>query len=224
MTAPELGCVPGVMPVDRDRWRRELHLSNFINTYYQFRDVERLGKASNLLVVGPGQGLDTAVFRWRGYDVTTYDIDLTFQPDHVGSVHDMGSFRTQQFDVVIASHVLEHLPEAYLDQALRELGRVARHTLVYLPIAGRHCQVRFVPGVKDIDLAVTVDIFNFFKRPDGGTPRYMAGQHYWEVGLRGFHVSDLIKRFAQFFEVLHVYRNRDWPCSQNFVLQSRNSA
>jgi len=215
---------PSVMPVDRERWRQELNLSNFINAYYQYRDLQRCGEVRSVLIVGPGQGLDTEVFKWRGYRVATYDIDETFQPDHLGSVHDMRCFTTGQFDVVIASHVLEHLPVSYLDSSLREIARVGRHALVYLPIAGRHCQLRFVPGVKGIDFAMTVDIFNCLARPDGSTPRYMAGQHYWEIGMRGFRVSDLKKRFARFFEVLQAYRNRDWPCSQNFVLRSKAPA
>jgi hypothetical protein len=32
-------------------------------------------------VVGPGQGFDTQVLRWRGYDVATLDIGIRFTPD-----------------------------------------------------------------------------------------------------------------------------------------------
>jgi len=211
---------PSVMPVDRDKWFRELHLSNFVNSYYQYRDLQRMGRCKRVLIVGPGQGLDTQVLKWRGYEVTTFDIDATFQPDHVGSVHDLSRFAYRQFDASIASHVLEHLPEPYLDQSLRELARVSRYSLVYLPVHRRNLHLRIVPGFKDIDLSLIVDIVNPFEKPNGTAPRYMAKQHYWEVGMRGYRVKDLLKRMAAFFHVIEAYRNKDWISSHNFVLES----
>jgi hypothetical protein len=173
--------------------------------------------------VGPGQGLDTAVLRWRGYEVTTFDIDATFGPDEVGSVHDLGRFDDQQFDVVLASHVLEHLPESYLDTALAEIARVARYAIVYLPVHGLHLQLRFLPGLYDLDFSVVIDVFNYFRSPNGERADYMEGQHYWEVGMRRFRVTDLVRRMSRQFVVLTSYRNKDWLPSRNFVLRSKFS-
>lgn len=212
---------PARMPVDPGQWGAQLGLSNFVNCYYQFRDLTRLGPVKSVLVVGPGQGLDTEVLRWRGYDVTTFDIDDAYRPDHVGSVHDLSMFGEGQFDAVVASHVLEHLAEPYLDRSLSEIARVGRHALVYLPVHGRHAQIRLLPGFLGIDLSLVLDLFNPFEKPDGVTPRYMAGQHFWEVGMRGFRVRDLKRRFAARFELLDAYRNRDWLPSMNFVLRSK---
>ena len=214
---------PSVMPVDREQWRRQLDLSNFVNAYYQYRDVQRFASSGRVLIVGPGQGLQTEVLKWRGYDVTTLDIDRTFEPDVVGSVHEMTMFSDRQFDVAIASHVLEHLAEPYLDTALAELSRVARHTLIYLPVAGRHFQARLQPGFKGIDLTVLLDLFNYFHRPSGLEAKYCQRQHFWEVGMRGFRVRDLKARMSSHFEVLDVYRNRDWNPSINFLLRSRRA-
>ena len=213
---------PAVMPIDREAWRKELHLSNFVNTYYQYRDVRKwVGETPSILIIGPGQGLDTEVLKWRGCRVTTFDIDETFRPDVIGSCHEMPMFKNAQFDVVIASHVLEHLPLSYLDQALEEIARVGRHAIFYLPVGGRHAMLRLVPGFKGIHWSVIVDFCKFWERPDGVTARYCAGQHYWEVGYRGFRVSNLSTRFSRVFDVLDVYRNKDWLPSQNFVLKSR---
>jgi hypothetical protein len=55
---------PTVMPLDREQWRRQIHRSNFVNSYYQYRDIQSCGDVKRVLVVGPGQGLDTAVLRW----------------------------------------------------------------------------------------------------------------------------------------------------------------
>lgn len=211
---------PARMPVEREKWFHELNLCNFVNSYYQYRDLQSLANCNSVLIVGPGQGLDTQVLRWRGYRVTTIDIDDAFLADHIGSVHDLSRFGNKEFDAVIASHVLEHLPEPYLDQSLRELARVSRFALVYLPIHGRHFHLRVVPGFKGIDLSLFLDFFNPLVKPDGVTPRYMAKQHFWEVGMRGYRIKDLVQRLSQFFRVISVYRNKDWNGSQNFVLES----
>jgi len=211
---------PSVMPIDREAWFRELHLSNFVNSYYQFRDLQAVPSCRRVLIVGSGQGLTTEVLKWRGYDVTTFDIDETFRPDFVGSVHDLSIFADRPFDAVIASHVLEHLPAAYLDATLGELARVARYSIIYLPVHGRHTSLRFI-GIKGIDWSFIVDLFNPFEKCDAVAPRYMQKQHFWEVGMRGFRTKDLLKRFSIAFEVLSVYRNRDWLPSKNFVLRSK---
>lgn len=213
--------LPTVMPLDRKEWREQLSRSNFVNTYAQYMDVRRCGDVKTILIVGPGQGLDTAVLRWRGYEVTTFDIDETFEPDVIGSVHDLSAFGDAQFDVVIASHVIEHVAVPYLDSAISELARVARHALIYLPVYGRKIQFRFLPGFRDLDFSFIFDAFNYFHKPDGLRARYNAGQHFWEVGMRGFRVKDILRRFAPHFEVLRRYRNPDWPLSYNFVLRSR---
>jgi SAM-dependent methyltransferase len=214
---------PAVMPIDRETWAKVLSLSNFINSYYQYRDLQSLERVRRVLVIGPGQGLDTSVFRWRGYDVTTLDIDATFHPDFVGSVHDMSMFADGQFDVVTASHVIEHQAEPYLDSSLREIARVGRHALIYLPVAGRHAQLRLTPGVLGIDWSVIFDIFNYFHRPDGVTPRYCLQQHFWEIGMRGWRVKDVAHRLECHFEIMKHYRNCDWTVSYNFVLRSKRA-
>lgn len=213
--------IPTVMPVDRKAWRAQLGRSNFVNAWAQYNDVRSCGAVKSILLIGPGQGLDTLVLRWRDYEVTTFDVDETFEPDIVGSVHDMPMFRDGQFDVVIASHVIEHIAVPFLDSAIAELSRVARHAIVYLPVHGRHLQLRVLPGFRDLDLSFVLDVFNYFHKPDGLTARYSAGQHFWEIGMRGFRVGDLIRRFETRFDVLRTYRNIDWPISQNFVLRSR---
>lgn len=212
---------PDVMPIDREKWRGELNLSNFINAYYQFRDVQSLGACRTMLIVGPGQGLDAAVFRWRGLEVTTFDIDETFNPDVVGSVHDMHKFEDGKFDVVIASHVLEHLALPFLAPALAELARVGRFAIIYLPFAGRHGQIRFRLGARNAGFDYVWDVFNRMETPSGIEAIYCEKQHFWEVGYRGFRVSDLISRFLPYFHVRAHYRNHDWLPSYNFVLESR---
>jgi hypothetical protein len=211
---------PMAMPVDRVEWMKKLNLSNFINSYYQYQDVQLCGSAIKILIIGPGQGLDTQIFKSRGYEVTTLDIDQTFNPDLIGSAHDLSMFEDATFDVLIASHVLEHLPAPYLEVCLEEFSRVSAYSIIYLPVAGRHFQSRFKFDLKGIDISFVFDVFNYFTKPSAVIPKYCAGQHYWEVGMRGFFVSDMLSRFKKNFKVIKHYRNNDWNPSYNFVLQA----
>jgi len=215
---------PSLMAIDRENWARQLNLSNFINAYYQFRDLQFLGEVKKVLIVGPGQGLDTLVMRWKQYDVTTFDIDKTFNPDVNGSVHDLSMFGKGSYDAIIVSHVLEHLAVPYLSSCLSELARVGRYCLIYLPVAGRHCQMRFRMDLRGLDISLILDFFNRLHRPNGITPRYCVGQHYWEMGLRGFRVSQMKRRLSEHFRILLSYRNKEWLPSYNFVLASKCNA
>ncbi len=213
--------LPKVMPVDRKTWLHILSNSNFQNAAAEYSDILSLPDISTVLVIGPGQGLDVAILRWRDYVITTFDIDQTFSPDYVGSVHDLSQFSDKQFDLVIASHVLEHLPVMYLNKSLRELARVARYALVFLPLAGRHFQFRLKADVKGFDYSIFFSLYNFIEKPDGVTPRYCAGQHFWEIGYRGFRKKDLIVRLETSFKIIRHYRNINWNPSYNFVLESK---
>lgn len=213
--------LPTIMPVDRKEWFGNLNLSNFINSYYQFRDLQKFKECRSVLIVGPGQGLDTQILRWRGYQVTTLDIDDTFHPEHVGSLHNMHMFSDGEFDAVIVSHVLEHMAVPFLDQALGEIARVGRYALIYLPVAGRHGHCRFKLGIKNIGVSLVWDIFNYFHKPDGITPAYCEKQHFWEIGMRGYRVKDIKARITRHFDVMESYRNHDWLPSYNFVLQTK---
>jgi len=214
--------LPSVMPLDRVKWRDEVNISQFINTYYQYKDVNNcLGASGNVLIIGPGAGLDAVVLRWKGYTIKTLDIDETFSPDVIGSCHDMSMFNTHQFDAVIASHVLEHLPLCYLDQALKEISRISKYAIIYLPVAGRHAQVSLVP--KMFGGGFVLDFFKFWEEPSGTELKYRYGQHYWEIGYRGFRLKDVMNRFGKYFDIISHYRNKDWIPSYNFVLKSTNN-
>lgn len=212
---------PGIMPIDREAWARQLGLCNFINAYSQLRDLTRLPNVRRVLIIGPGQGLDPVVLRWRGFEVTTFDIDATFSPDVLGSVRDMRMFRDAEFDAAVASHVLEHLPLRHLDSALGEIARVSRHALVYLPVNGLSLQFRFSAGFRDWDWSRIIDIRKWWRKPDDEVARYMSGQHYWELGLRGCSTKDVKARMERLFNLVDAYRNHDWRPSMNFLLSSR---
>ena len=167
--------------VKAESYLSRLGLTNFINAYYQIRDCMRFSP-ERVLIIGGGAGLEASIFRSWGINVTVMDIDPDLKPDIIGSVDDLSAFATHQFDVVIASHVLEHLPFHFFGQCITELSRVARHALIYLPFA---C---IVPELK---IAVE-PLFRHtirFRIPLFWKNYQFNGEHYWEIGVRGYSLS-----------------------------------
>jgi predicted SAM-dependent methyltransferase len=213
--------VPAAMRVD-PTWAKTISLSNFTNAYQELADVESIGGVRRILLIGVGQGLEPAILRWRGYEVTTFDIDPKLKPDETGSVHDLSRFEDGAFDVAIASHVLEHLPVRLLDPAIAELARVARHALVYLPVYGAYLQIRVQSNFRALDWSLLQRVKKPFSRPDPEKPLYMGGEHYWEIGVSGFSFAEVRTRFQRSFNVVREYRNPEWLVSYNFVLRSQH--
>jgi len=209
-----------LMALDRLEWARRVDMSNFVNAYYQLRDVGRCGAVQKILIAGPGQGLDRLVLKWRSYRVTTLDVDPIFRPDILGSVHRMGMFRDGEFDVVIASHVLEHLPPSLLDDALREVARVGRYALIYVPVHGIHLQLRVRSSYRNMDRSCIVDLHSPLASPSDRIAAFMDGNHFWEIGVPGYGLKSFANRLRVSFEILDSYRNPDWLPSYNFVLRS----
>jgi predicted SAM-dependent methyltransferase len=208
------------MPVDAKEYAGKLSLTNFVNAHCQIRDTMRY-QPERVLIVGIGVGLEPLILRHKLHrDVCTLDIDAGFNPDYVGSVHDMRMFSDGQFDVVIASHILEHLPFSYFRDCLSELARVANHAIVYLPWGGKHLEWKFIVSQRRWEYSIRLHLPPW-KRVDGEHPDLQAAHHYWECGYPGFSIKTIASIMAEYFCIDDMYHNHDWKYSLNFLLTSR---
>lgn len=102
---------PDVMPVDRKSWARKLHLSNFINCHYQYRDPQRLNGVRTVLIVGPGQGLDTHVHRPDGVTARYWQRQRFWEVGFRGfRVRDLKRRFSHSFRIIDAYRNAEWLP------------------------------------------------------------------------------------------------------------------
>ena len=125
---------PHPMPVDTQAFQSQVRVHHYINAYYQVRDLLSY-QPRRVLIVGVGVGLEPIVLRQKyGLEVVTLDIDPGFHPDVVGSVTKMDMFDRWEFDVVVASHILEHLPFSLFRFHARTTELRHTHTLAILSI------------------------------------------------------------------------------------------
>lgn len=212
--------VPRPMLEDAKVYATRYSLTNFINAYYQIRDCMQY-QPCKILIVGVGVGLEPIILRDKfALQISTLDIDPSFNTDHVGSIHDLRMFQVQEFDVVIVSHVLEHLPFKYFEPSLKEIGRVSKHALLYLPFGGRHPELKFTGLIRFLNFTMRFTLPPL-KRIDGTKPELCGGQHYWECGYRGFEVKKIRELISKHFIIDYMYHNQDWSFSLNFRLTSR---
>ena len=210
---------PQRMGVDTKAWRTTINLANVVNVFFEYRDIHRIADVGSVLLIGVTNGIEAEFLRARGFGVTTFDIDPAFEPDEVGSCDDLSRFGDGQFDFVVASHVLEHLPATRLEAALGEFARVAHHCLIYVPVGGRYLSLKLLVGTR-WQFTLCFDFIRFWHRPSGIDRIYRSNEHYWEVGYLGFRRSDVRRLLSRYFLVLDEYRNTEWMPSYNFVLQS----
>jgi len=102
--------VPRLPQLEND-WRERYETpERWVNYGLQIRTVIE-STPESVLEVGPGTGTVSGLLRGRGLNVTTLDVDPRFEPDIVGSVHELTRHvPPKSFDTVLCAEVLEHLP------------------------------------------------------------------------------------------------------------------
>ena len=169
----------------------------FVSYYWQLREVLGLNPRS-ILEVGTGDKVfGDFVKNNTAVPYLSVDVAADLRPDVIGSILDL-PFPDKSHDVVCAFEVLEHLPFEQFDQALRELARVGRtHVVISVPHFGPMFSFSLkIPFLPQIRVA--------FKIPYPKT-HVFNGQHYWELGKKGYPVSLIRQQLARHGSIVRDY-------------------
>jgi hypothetical protein len=128
---------------------------------------------------------------------TSVDIAEDLRPDVIGSI-DKLPFNDQTFNVVCAFEVLEHLPFEKFEQAILEMKRVAsKHVMFSIP--------HFGPAIKlNVKIPFLPEVRFAFKVPFPKVHTF-NGQHYWELGKRGYPVKRIRDILQKHFTILKEF-------------------
>lgn len=187
-------------------------LNRFVSYFSQISCVRDLKNLNTLLEVGVGNKTVSDYLKKQGYLVTTCDFDESLNPDKVGDVRSL-PFENNQFDAVLCSEVLEHLPLKDLPQALSELKRVSKKYVVvslpyYCAYLEHHFKISLGYFTKDFNFVIAVPYF-FLK------PKF-SGEHYFGLGIRGISKRifrnitkgmglKIVKEFREFLNPHHYF-------------------
>lgn len=194
------------------RFERYVGADRWASYWYQLRTV--LARAPRrVLEVGIGDGVVGTCLKQQGISYTTVDIAEDLGPDMVASVTEL-PFGDDSFDIVCAFEVLEHMPFSESERALLECARVSsRFVLVSVPHFGPSVRLELkVPFLPRFRFAVKVPF-----------PRFHAfdGQHYWELGTRGYPVSRLRAAMRESFDIVDEFVPFENQYHHFFVLEKK---
>lgn len=190
------------LPRLEDDWRERYETAErWVNYGLQVRTVLESAPKS-VLEVGPGAGTVAGLLQERGVEVTTLDVDQRFNPDIVGSVHELTRYvPPKSFDTVLCAEVLEHLPFDLLQTSCQELAAVARRCVVIgLPRCARpHWGFTLklhLPRWGDREITLGLPVLPQWPGP---TP-----DHYWSVDFRPYTLGRVCQEIGQTLTVAGI--------------------
>lgn len=188
----------------------------WISYWYQIKEVLRTG-GKKVLEIGIGNRTVSNYLKERRLKITTVDIDPNLNPDYVCSVTELTKFlNSNSFDVILCAEVLEHLPFRDFKKSLKELYQVSKKWVVLsLPYAGPSFSLSLkLPRMnkKSLKLKIPLNIRHKF-----------GGQHYWEIGKKGYPLKKIVRILGQSFEVVRIYLPPENMVHEFFVLKKKQS-
>lgn len=187
------------------------HKARWITYFYQMNLLKELGILS-ALEVGPGHGWMKKIIADLGVSVETVDFDPALKPDYVGSIEKLPN-PDNSYDAVCAFEVLEHLPFETLIQNLNEMARVAKKYVIFSVPDHRHTlfHINFkIPFFKYVNFMLKINTYKEHK---------FDGQHYWEIGKKGYSPKRVKKTIeSNGFKIVKSFVPTDTPTNHFFVL------
>ncbi len=200
-------------------WESYVVRGRWASYWHQIAEVRATG-AATCLEIGTGPGVVRDTLRRLGMEVTTVDVDAALGVDRIGDVRALPC-EDGEFEVVLCSQVLEHIPWPDVPTAVGELRRVCRsHAIVSLPQSG--IDVGFslaIRGLSPLSLRPLARDWRLIGRLN--RPRRFAfdGHHHWQVCSRGTGRSHVRAVLTGGFELEREYTVPEFTYHRFYVLR-----
>ncbi len=180
-------------------FERYFHKFRWMSYWYQSKEIISREDIKSCLDIGPGNQFLQKMLEMHRSDIDykTMDIDSALEPDYIGDVIDT-KLEENSFDLVCAFQVLEHIEFKDFVPALNELKRVSsKYVFVSLPHNVPSFDIQFkLPGLKRFSWALKFPL---------GRKHEFNGQHYWEVGKKGYSAKKILKILEENFTIIDDY-------------------
>ena len=183
--------------VSEDHYRFDNYFSpaRWMSYYHQVRQIATRDDVKTVLDIGPGTTFLKNVLLSQRPDIRYESLDMAadVKPDHIGSITKI-PLPDNSYDAVCAFQVLEHIEFKDVEQALAEMARVSKkYIMISVPHFGPTIQLHLkIPMIKLIRSVIR------FPRP---VKHEFDGQHYWELGKRGYPVTRFKKLLSHIGEL-----------------------
>lgn len=193
-------------------------IDRFISYFYQVDLVKSIDVVT-ALEIGVGNRTVSNYLKEHGYTLTTCDIDPDLKPDYVADIRSL-PFDDNSFDAVLAYEVLEHLPWTEVPTALKELHRVSKkYVLISVPYSCLAFELTvYFPFIKRLLNKPFIDLI-FLRLPYFFRKMEFDGEHYWEMGKKGFSIYAVRDILRKDFTIHKEIRPTLKPIHYFFILQ-----
>lgn len=167
-------------------------LARWISYWHQIDLVGNL-EGKNILEIGVGNKTVSDYLKKIGFKVTTCDFARDLKPDVIADIRKL-PFKDDDFDIVMACEVLEHIPiEDVINKALPELYRVSkRYVVISIPYYTNFFAFWFKIG-------------HWYLKPWQGILRIerwwhlckKGKEHYWTMGVQNYSLKRIKKLFSR---------------------------
>ncbi|MDD3284442.1 MAG: methyltransferase domain-containing protein [Patescibacteria group bacterium] len=191
------------------------NISRWNSYFHQIDEILKL-KQNNILEIGIGNSFLKNYFdnNFKNISFKTLDINPDLNPDYVSSVDNI-NLDDNLFDIVCAFEVLEHLPFEKLEQCLKSLHRVSKkYCIISVPHWGRNFGFKII-------LPYFHEIKVHFKLPFLAKKHIFNGEHYWEIGKKGFKLNKIKKIIDNYFDIKKDFVSFENPYHHFFILEKR---
>ncbi len=182
--------------------------------YYQIKEIFASNPESVLEVGAGDETVKSYIQKALQCKYTTVDIADDLKPDIIAPIHTI-PVPDNSFDTVCVFEVLEHIPFENVETALIELKRIAKNiVLISVP--------HFGPAVKfNIKIPFFPEFRGAFKI---AFPKKHAfnGQHYWELGKKGFSPRMFKSLLSKHFKVTRDFVPYENQYHHFYILEKKS--
>lgn len=178
------------------------NLERFISYFYQINEIGKIKDIKKILFIGIGDGLVVDYLRKNpDLNITSFDIASDLNPDVVGDLNVL-PFQKDEFDLIVAYEVLEHLPFDNFSKILSDLSRISKKYVV-ISIPFRNTNFELIVKFPFIRTLFKRDYFRFLLTFPIRFPGFkVSGQHYWEMDNKKYKVSKIRFLIKEKFNII----------------------
>jgi hypothetical protein len=196
-----------------------LHASRWMSYFYQIDSVQKINQETrkkpsdvSILEIGPGDGTVSSLLKSWKYRLTTMDIAKDIHPDIVASLPLIPL--KHKVDIILCCEVLEHIQYHDVEKSLKNMAKKCDYAIISIPHKSLYisCVLRF-PMLNPKKI--------FFSFPAFFIKHKFDGQHYWELGTKGYSTSRFKESLTNAgFRLLKNFRVIEFPYHHFFIVKS----
>lgn len=207
--------------------RKKYYTKRYINanrwtTYSEIIKLVLEIEPTNILEIGFGNRLVADILKKIGFSIKVMDNDKTLKPDLIMDVRDDSLLKFKnEFDLVIASQILEHIPYTDYLNVLKNISYISKSLIITLPYCSNHSL--YISARLNIHLfgRYRLIINKGYKTYKKKLSNNHNPKHRWEIGTQGFPLRKIKKDIKkQGWEIFKNYFNNYYPYHYIFFLKS----